>query len=298
MRSKFRAYWSLTKSLQTGLLLVTGFAGYVSARCPVMTFWTTTELLGSMFLAIAGSTVLNMVLDRDIDARMDRTCNRPLPSGKVSVGEATTLGMSMSIVGILWSFSIDSLYGFVILAGLLIDVVIYTLLLKRRSSWSIIWGGVAGGMPILAGRALAIGTIDWVAVTLAISVLPIDWVAVTLAISVLLWIPTHILTFSIRYKEDYSKAGVPTFPQVYGERFTNALIAISSVAAAISMGLSAYGLGVTWGYLRLLVVLSAGLLFMAVSSLMKPSLRTNFGLYKYASVYMLSSMTLMVVAAI
>jgi protoheme IX farnesyltransferase len=249
-----------------------------------MTFWTTTELLGSMFLAIAGSTVLNMVLDRDIDARMDRTCNRPLPSGKVSVGEATTLGMSMSIVGILWSFSIDSLYGFVILAGLLIDVVIYTLLLKRRSSWSIIWGGVAGGMPILAGRALAIGTIDWV--------------AVTLAISVLLWIPTHILTFSIRYKEDYSKAGVPTFPQVYGERFTNALIAISSVAAAISMGLSAYGLGVTWGYLRLLVVLSAGLLFMAVSSLMKPSLRTNFGLYKYASVYMLSSMTLMVVAAI
>jgi protoheme IX farnesyltransferase len=283
-KTKFRAYWSLIKSLQTGLLLITGFAGYVSARCPVMTFWTTTELLGSMFLAIAGSTILNMIFDRDIDARMDRTCNRPLPSGKVSVEEATTLGISMSVMGILWSFSIDTLYGVVILAGLLIDVVIYTILLKRRSAWSIIWGGMAGGMPILAGRVLAIGTIDWV--------------GVTLAISILLWIPTHILTFSIRYKEDYSKAGVPTFPQVYGDRFTNTLIAISSVAAAISMGLAAYGLGVTWGYLRLLVVLSAGLFFLAVSSLVKPSLRANFGLYKYASVYMLSSMALMVVAAI
>jgi len=72
-KSKVLAYGPLVKSLQTGLLLLTGFAGYVSARCPVMTFWTTAELLGSMLLAIAGSTILNMVYDRDIDARMDRT---------------------------------------------------------------------------------------------------------------------------------------------------------------------------------------------------------------------------------
>jgi protoheme IX farnesyltransferase len=282
--SKFRSFWSLIKSLQTGLLLITGFAGYVSARCPVMTFWTTTELLGSMFLAIAGSTILNMIYDRDIDALMDRTCNRPLPSGKVSVAEAAILGFSMSVIGIVWSFSIDILYGAVILAGLLIDVVIYTILLKRRSTWSIIWGGIAGGMPILAGRALAVGMIDWV--------------GVTLAISVLLWIPTHIMTFSIRYREDYEKAGVPTFPLAYGERFTNGLIAISSIVAAISMGLSAYGLGVTWGFLRVLVVLSAGLFFLAISSLIKPSVRTNFRLFKYASIYMLSSMGLMVMATI
>jgi protoheme IX farnesyltransferase len=283
-RLKLRAYWALIKSLQTGLLLLTGFAGYVSARCPVMTFWTTTELLGSMFLAISGSTVLNMVLDRDIDARMDRTCNRPLPSGKVSLNEATLLGLTMGIIGITWSFSIDFQYGLVILAGLLIDVLIYTIWLKRRTAWSIVWGGIAGGMPILAGRVLAIGEIDWV--------------GITLAFAVLLWIPTHIMTFNIRYKGDYEKAEIPTFPKVYGDRFTNALVVFSSVAAAIAMGFSAYGLGVTWGILRVIVVLSAGLFALAFSSLIKPSLRTSFSLFKYASFYMLSSMALVVVEAI
>jgi protoheme IX farnesyltransferase len=282
--TKFRAYWSLIKSLQTGLLLITGFAGYVSARCPVMTFWTTTELLGSMFLAIAGSTILNMVFDRDIDARMDRTCNRPLPSGRVKVSEAAALGLSMSILGILWSFSIDSLYGAVILAGLLVNVVIYTIWLKRRSAWSIVWGGIAGGLPILAGRVLAIGSIDWV--------------GITLSLAVLLWIPTHIMTFNIRYKKDYAKAGVPTFPNVYGDQFANTLVVLASVAAAIAMGFSAYGLGVTWGYLRVLVVLSAGLLYLAASCLMRPSIKANFRLFKYASVYMLSSMVLVVAEAI
>lgn len=282
--SKARAYWPLIKSLQTGLLLLTGFAGYVSARCPVMTFWTTAELLGSMFLAIAGSTILNMVYDRDIDARMDRTCNRPIPSGRVGASEAARLGLSLGIVGILWSFSIDALYGTVILAGLLIDVVIYTIWLKRRSAWSIVWGGIAGGMPILAGRVLAVGSIDWV--------------AITLSLAVLFWIPTHIMTFNIRFKKDYAKAGIPTFPNVYGDRFTNTLVVLSSVAAAIAMGFSAYGLGVTWGYLRVLVVLSAGLLYLAASCLMRPSIKANFRLFKYASVYMLSAMVLVVAEAI
>lgn len=283
-KSKARAYWPLVKSLQTGLLLLTGFAGYVSARCPVMTFWTTAELLGSMLLAIAGSTILNMVYDRDIDARMDRTCNRPIPSGRVGASEATRLGLSMSTVGILWSFSIDALYGAVILAGLFINVVIYTIWLKRRSAWSIVWGGIAGGMPILAGRVLAIGSIDWV--------------GITLSLAVLFWIPTHIMTFNIRYKKDYEKAGIPTFPNVYSDQFANTLVVLSSVAAAIAMGFSAYGLGVTWGYLRVLVVLSAGLLYLAVSSLMRPSVKANFSLFKYASVYMLSAMVLVVAEAI
>jgi len=283
-KSKVLAYGPLVKSLQTGLLLLTGFAGYVSARCPVMTFWTTAELLGSMLLAIAGSTILNMVYDRDIDARMDRTCNRPIPSGRVGASEATRFGLSLGTVGILWSFSIDALYGAVILAGLFINVVIYTILLKRRSAWSIVWGGIAGGMPILAGRALAIGSVDWV--------------GITLSLAVLFWIPTHIMTFNIRFKKDYAKAGVPTFPNVYGDQFADTLIVLSSLAAAIAMGFSAYGLGVTWGYLRVLVVLSAGLLYLAVSCLMRPSVRANFSLFKYASVYMLSSMVLVVAEAI
>src|SRR5574338_1481520 len=81
LRARFASYWPLIKSLQTGLLLATGLAGYMSASCPV-THWTTLAgLTGSLFLAISGSTVLNMWYDRDIDSRMQRTHNRPLASG-------------------------------------------------------------------------------------------------------------------------------------------------------------------------------------------------------------------------
>lgn len=284
IKQKMRSYWSLIKSLQTGLLLLTGFAGYISARCPIITWTTLLGLLGSLFLAISGSTVLNMVYDRDIDRLMTRTCNRPLPTNKVSVREATVLGGILSLLGIGWAFTLDPLYGSVVFAGWFFDVIVYTVWLKRRTPWSIIWGGIAGGMPILAGRVLGLGTIDWV--------------GIFLTLSVLFWIPTHIMTFSLRYKDDYLRAGIPTFPSEYGEKTTQTLIAISSVASALAMGVAMIGVGMTWGYVRLLAILGVGMLFLAISSLLRPSLKTNYGLFKYASVFMLGSMMMLVVGVL
>jgi protoheme IX farnesyltransferase len=275
-RPSFKRYWPLIKSLQTGLLLFTGLAGFVSARCPYIDANYVLGLLGSLFLSISGSTVLNMVFDRDIDAKMERTCLRPLPAGTVSPSEALYLGLGMSILGIAWAVAIDVLYGAVVFAGLFFDVVFYTMLLKRRTAWSVVWGGIAGGMPVLAGRVLAVGMIDWV--------------GIALAFAVLFWIPTHILTFSIRYKEDYTHAGIPTFPSRYGVKMTQRIIAFSSILASVAMGISAIGIGLTWGYLRVLIVLSTGLLLFAVSSMIRPSTRMNFGLFKYASFFMLGSM--------
>jgi protoheme IX farnesyltransferase len=114
---KIRYYWQMTKYLQTGLLLSTGLAGYMSARCPVQTWQMVLALAGSLFLAISGSTVINMVYDRDIDARMPRTQKRPLPNGKVGVGEALTLGSVLSIIGIGWAAFLSPLYGLVVLGG-------------------------------------------------------------------------------------------------------------------------------------------------------------------------------------
>jgi protoheme IX farnesyltransferase len=271
-------YWKLVKSLQTGLLLLTGLAGYMSARCPVITWRTMLALTGSLFLAISGSTVLNMVYDRDIDAQMKRTCNRPLPLKQVSPSEAFFLGASLSILGIGWAFVLLPIYGTVVFAGFFFDVVIYTIWLKRRTAWSIVWGGIAGGMPILAGRTLGVGQIDWV--------------GLLLSAAVLLWIPTHILTFNLRHEADYQRSGVPTFPSVYGDRVTHLTIALSSMVASLVMSIAAYGIGMTWGYLRVLAVLSAGLFFLAVSSVVRPSAKLNLGLFKFASIYMLSSMLL------
>ena len=284
LKQKGQSYWPLVKSLQTGLLLLTGFAGYISARCPIITWTNLLGLIGSLFLAISGSTVLNMVYDRDVDSLMTRTCNRPLPSGKVSVKEATVLGVVLSLLGIGWALALDPLYGVVIIAGWFTDVIVYTLWLKRKTPWSIIWGGIAGGMPILAGRVLGLGSVDWV--------------GIFLALSVLLWIPTHIMTFSMRYRDDYARAGIPTFPSVYGDRTTRLLIASSSIASAIFMAIAMVGVGMTWGYLRLFIVLSTGLLVLAISSLLKPSLKSNFGLFKYASIFMLGSMMMVVIGVL
>ena len=282
--TKLRLYWPLIKSLQTGLLLATGLAGYMSARCPVTHWITLLSLTGSLFLAISGSTILNMWYDRDIDGRMKRTHNRPLASGKVNPLEALRLGLALSLAGVAWAVAMEPLYGLIVFAGLFFDVVVYTIWLKRHTCWSIVWGGISGGMPILAGRVLGAGSVDWI--------------AVVLSFSILFWIPTHIMTFSMKYYEDYKAAGVPTFPSTYGFSVTRMTVALSSIIAALMIGIAAYGIGMTWGYLRVLVVLSIGLLALAVGSLLKPSERVNFGLFKYASVYMLAAMVLVVIEVI
>jgi len=281
---KIAHYWSLTKPLQSGLLLATGLAGYMSARCPIFNMGTILGLAASLFLAIAGSTVLNMWWDRDIDAKMRRTQKRPTSSGQVSEREVLRLGLVLSILGVGWAVAMGALYGLIVFAGLFFDVVVYSMWLKRRTAWSIVWGGISGAMPILAGRALGLGHIDWI--------------GLILALGVLFWIPTHTLTFSMKFEKDYADACVPTFPSTYGLGVTRATIAISSVLAALAMVLAGYGIGMAWGFLRLLGVLSAGLLMLAVAITFKPSERVNFGLFKYASIYMLAAMILVVIEVI
>jgi heme o synthase len=277
-------YWPLIKSLQTGLLMTTGIAGYMSARCPVIYWSTLLGLAGSLFLAISGSTMLNMWYDQDIDAKMKRTCNRPLSAGKVSARQVLRLGLGMSLAGMVWATMLSPLYALVVLAGWFFDVVIYTLWLKRRTAWSIVWGGIAGAMPVLAGRVIGTGQIDWI--------------GVALGLAVLFWIPTHILTFSMRYFDDYQNAGLPTFPGTYGFSATRLTIAAASVLAGLAMGGAALGLGLTQGTLHLFGLLSGGLLALAVYSLLRPSDKANFTLFKYASLYMMFSMLLIALTAI
>ncbi len=276
--SRLRLYLPLIKTLQTGLLLATGIAGYLSAHTvpePLVLL----GVAGSLFLAISGSTVLNMWYDRDIDAVMNRTHHRPLATGEVTPDEALRLGLLLSLLGVGWAVAMKPLYGLVVFAGLFFDVAIYTFWLKRRTCWSIVWGGISGGMPILAGRVMAIGYIDLV--------------GVLLAMSILFWIPTHILTFSMRYFGDYQAARIPTFPSTYGFEATRAIIALSAIVAAASIGVAGVMIGVQAGFLRLMAVLSVGLLVLSFATVFRPSERVNYSLFKYASLYMLASMVLL-----
>jgi protoheme IX farnesyltransferase len=260
--------------------MMTGLAGYMSARCPVFNLGTILGLAGSLFLAISGSTILNMWWDRDIDAKMGRTQKRPTSAGMVSPDETLRIGLILSLLGVGGAVAIDALYGLIVFAGLFFDVVVYSIWLKRRTCWGIVWGGISGAMPILAGRALGLGTTDWI--------------GLALALGVLFWIPTHTLTFSMKFIDDYAAAGVPTFTSTYGLQITRIMIAVSSVLAALAMGAAAWGIGMTWGFLRLLGVLTFGLLMLAFAITFRPSERVNFGLFKYASMFMLGAMIMIV----
>ena len=190
------------------------------------------------------------------------------------------LGSILSALGVGWALTLAPLYGAVVFAGLFFDVVVYTAWLKRRTPYAILIGGLAGGMPVLAGRVLAIGYIDAV--------------GVMLALGVLLWIPTHIITFSMRHHEDYGRAGVPIFSSVYSPDIAQRIVAASAVVAAAAMIAVAVGLRMAGTSIALLAAAGVGLLTMASLSVMRPSARANFVLFKYASAYMLGSMLLII----
>jgi heme o synthase len=278
MINKIRLYWPLIKSLQTGLLLSTGIAGYLSSH-PPFSIPIFVGLSASLFLAISGSTIMNMWYDRDIDAQMKRTHMRPAASGKLDPSEVFAVGLTISFLGMGWALAIAPLYGIVVFAGWFFDVIVYTVWLKRRTCWSILWGGISGAMPILSGRALAVGGIELV--------------GILLALSILFWIPTHTLTFSIKFRNDYKNAGVPTFPETYGERFTRAVIAISSILSAVTIGWASVLIGLSAGLLSLIAVLTAFMLILAFATLRIHTDQMNFMLFRYASLYMLSAMIIL-----
>jgi protoheme IX farnesyltransferase len=193
-------YWPLIKSRQTFLLALTGVAGYLCER-PVSMDWPRfASLVGSLLVTIGGCTVLNMVFDRDIDQKMARTRQRPLAAMQTHVGAAAALGSALIVLGLLWALSLSVLYFSLALAGAGLDVLVYTLWLKRRSAWSILWGGLSGGIPILASRALVVGRVDATGLLLAFAIVG--------------WIPSHNLTLGMLYSEDYLNAGVPTFIRI------------------------------------------------------------------------------------
>ncbi len=283
-RAHLQTYWALLKGPQTGLLVLTGLAGFASGRCPVLNWQTLLALAGSLFLAVSGSTMLNMAYDADVDACMRRTARRPIPSGRISRSQAAGLGILLTVLGVTWAFTLLPLAGWVVLAGATIDVLVYTMWLKRRTALSIVFGGLAGGMPALAGRTLAVGWPDGP-----------GWL---LALAVLLWIPTHILSIQLRYEADYRAARVPTSPERYGPGATRRVIVVSSAGAALAMTGAALGIGMAWGYLGLLLVLSVGLLCLAALGVWRQSSRGDFAVFKYASLFMLCAMLIVVVEGI
>ena len=152
-------------------------------------------------LAAASANVFNCVLDRDIDEQMRRTRRRPLPRHVVSPAAATAFGFVLGLAATLWlGFLVNWLSALLALTANVFYVFVYTMILKRRTSQNIVWGGIAGCFPPLIG---------WTAVTGSIALAPFILFAI-----VFFWTPPHTWALALRYREDYAGAGVPMLPVV------------------------------------------------------------------------------------
>lgn len=211
--SIFKSYISLTKPRIIELLLVTTVPTMFLASNGWPNWYLVLATLIGGALAAGGANALNNVVDRDIDALMDRTAHRPLVTGKVSVRGAVALGITLSLLSVIWLESqVNTLSALFAASAIVFYVCVYTLLLKRRTSSNIVWGGAAGCFPVLIG---------WAAVTNSISLAP-----VVLFLIVFWWTPPHYWPLSMQYRRDYENAGVPMLPVVVDRKKVASQIAI------------------------------------------------------------------------
>lgn len=195
----WRAYLALTKPRIIELLLVTTIPTMFLAAdgFPTLSLVLWTLLGGS--LAAGGANTLNCYLDRDIDAIMERTAHRPSATGQIAPYKIVVFGLVLSFLSFLvLGLAVNPLSAFLATFAILFYVVGYTMLLKRRTTQNIVWGGAAGCMPVLIG---------WSAVTNSLSLAP-----VILFLIVFFWTPPHYWPLSLRYKDDYAAANVPMLP--------------------------------------------------------------------------------------
>jgi protoheme IX farnesyltransferase len=172
-------------------------------------------------LATTGASVLNNYIDRDIDVKMSRTRARPLPGNRITPGQALTLGIALSVAALgLSAAFMTPLISLLVFAGWFHYVVVYTLLLKRRTVTNIILGGWAGAYAPLTG---------WVMVK------PIGLAPVIMALIIFLWTPIHFWSLSIGHASDYRRSRVPMLPVVHGEREASRYILLSAVPLLASV---------------------------------------------------------------
>ena len=264
-------YLYLLKLKQTALLLFTAVAAYYAAPGKPI-FHVFLLLAISEFLAIGGTTAVNMYFDRDIDAKMERTKRRPLPAGRISPKSALIYGLIVYLAGLLISSLINWWVFLTIVLGFIFDIFVYTLYFKRRTYLNIIFGGVAGGMPAMGGWLAKTGFFEPGAI-LAFSL-------------VFLWIPMHIWFISIYYLEDYRLSGVPMLPVVLGERETakyviGALFLLEMVVVA--MYVLNYANVFT---LTISTILTVASIRVMVKFIKNPSREVARHLFKFASPYL------------
>lgn len=200
-----RDYLALTKPRVIELLLVATIPVMLLAHRGTVDLKLILATLFGGWLGAASANTLNCVVDADIDKVMDRTKNRPLARGAMSTRAALVFGLALGAASFVWLWrAANLLSAALVVATIAFYVLVYSMCLKRRTSQNVVWGGAAGCMPALVG---------WAAVTGSLA-----WPALVVFMVIFFWTPPHTWSLAMKYREDYSTAGVPMLPTVADER--------------------------------------------------------------------------------
>lgn len=238
------AYVALTKPRIIELLLITTVPTMILAERGFPSVGLVLATLVGGAASAGSANVLNCYLDRDIDRVMNRTKRRPLVTGEVTPRAALVFGFALGLFSIVWFTALVNVLSAVLaLTAILLYVVGYTMVLKRRTPQNIVWGGVAGCMPVLIGWSAVTGTVTWA---------PVALFGV-----IFFWTPPHYWPLSMRFRRDYAAAGVPMLPVVADD------VRVSWEMVAYTVGMIACSLllvplaGMTWVYAVVAAVLGA-----------------------------------------
>ena len=281
-RQKVAGYVALTKPRIIELLLVTTVPTMFVAEGGMPSVWLMVATVVGGTLAAGGANAVNMVVDRDIDALMERTMHRPLVRGVMTPRAALVFAVVIEVVAFAWLFATVNLLSAVLaVSATFFYVFVYTLWLKRTSTQNIVIGGAAGAVPVLVGWSAVTGTLDWA--------------PVVLFLVIFFWTPPHFWALAIKYRDDYSTAEVPMLPSVasLGETvrkmalYTVVLVGLTLVFSPVA--------GMGWVYLgsALVLGLAFGVLVEAVRR--DPGERTAMRLFSWSITYVTLLFAAMVV---
>ncbi|MDI9916894.1 heme o synthase [Rhodococcus sp. IEGM 1379] len=236
---KVLAYIALTKPRVIELLLVATIPAMLMADRGNVDLWLVLSTLFGGWMGAASANSLNCVVDADIDKVMKRTAKRPLAREAVPTRNALIFGLVLGLGSFLWLWwRANLLAGILVVVTIAFYVLIYTMVLKRRTWQNVIWGGAAGCMPVLVG---------WSAVTGSLS-----WEPIVLFLIIFFWTPPHTWALAMRYKEDYKAAGVPMLPVIATEEHVTKQILFYSWAMVLTSFLLVPAAGLVYGIVALL----------------------------------------------
>jgi protoheme IX farnesyltransferase len=273
--NQVRNYYELTKPKIWYLLVFTAFAAALTASLLFDVYvspLTWMLIIGGVAAGSAAADTLTSFNDRDIDAIMDRTKGRPIPSGRISPRNALMFGLILTIISLAFAWLIN-IWAFALMVfGLFDNIVVYSKWLKRKSQTNIILGGFSGGAPALIGY-------------IAVTTQNIE-IGLVMAGLIFLWIPTHIWSLALHAKKDYTMAGIPMLPVISSERKSVRIIAGTTLLMVIFSILPFF-----FGQFGLIYLITASIfgvvmVLLSIWLLVRPSEKMSWSVFKFSSPYL------------